>query len=87
MSKTPTITGPIQSPTFPDDRCNDMKNPLRLGKRCERIPNDGGCQSALPAEAITRAASISKYVGEIATNRYPIPINSRLKAKASPLRC
>ena len=64
-----------------------MKNPLLLGKRCERIPNEGGCQSALPADANTKAASINKYVGEIATRRYPNPINPRLNAKACHRRC
>ena len=58
-SRAPTISGPIQSPKLPVDRCIEMNRPLLAGKRCASSPRAGGCHIAVPAEAIASAARIS----------------------------
>ena len=64
-----TIRGPIQSPTFPVDRCIEMNNPRRSGKRCASSPRAGGCHMAVPADAIASAASTCQYAGDIDTRK------------------
>ena len=68
-SSPPTISGPIQSPILPVERCMEMNRPRRAGNRCANSPSAGGCHRAVPAEATASEARISPYDGATDTRK------------------
>ena len=59
-TRAPAIIGPSTSPMLPIERCIEMKNPRRWGKRRASKPRAGGCHKALPIDPRARAARISR---------------------------